>query len=131
MDEFIKLATDKLGIDSSTATGAVGALLGLIKKEGDPGAVGDLFSKLPGASALAGAPAEGGGGGLVGKIGGMLGGLVGGGGGEGIAGLAASGLSPDKVPGFVSTFIDWIKQKVGPDIVDRIVSSIPALKAIV
>jgi len=133
LEEFIKLASGKLGIDASTATSAVGSLLGTIKQQGDPAAVGQLFSKLPGASKLAASANDGSGGGsegVLGKIGGMLGGVLGGKG-EALGGLATSGLSPEKIPAFVSEFIDWIKQKVGPDVVNKVVSSIPALKSIV
>lgn len=129
MEEFIKSVTGKLGIDAATAQGAVSSLLGLIKKQGDPAAVNDLFAKLPGASALA-KGGGGGGGGILGKVGGMLGGALGGGAGA-LGDLAKSGLSPDKIPTFVKTFIDWVKQKVGPDIVNKVVASIPALKSIV
>lgn len=131
MEEFIQSVTGKLAIDSATATNAAGSLLGFIKKEGDPSAVGELLSKIPGASALAD---QGGGGsesgGILGKVGGMLGGVLGGGAGA-LGDLAKSGLGPDKIPDFVKTFIDWVKQKVGPDIVNKVVSSIPALKSIV
>lgn len=135
MEEFINSITGKLGIDSATATSAVGSLLGIIKKEGDPGTVNELLAKIPGASALASNPPAaggGGGGGIVGKLGGMLGGLTGGGGGGlgDLAGLASSGLSPDKIPDFVKNFIDWVKQKVGPDLVNKVVGSVPALKSI-
>lgn len=129
MEEFISSVTGKLGIDSSTATNATSALLGLIKKEGDGSAVSDLFAKLPGASALADTGPASGGGGMMGKLGGMLGGMTGGAGG-GIAALASSGLSPDKIPDFVKTFIEWAKAKVGPDTVNKVVSSVPALKSI-
>lgn len=131
MEEFISSVTQKLGIDSATAGNAVSSLLGLIKKEGEPSAVKELLDKIPGASAMADeGGASGAGGGILGKVGGMLGGVLGGGAGA-LGDLAKSGLSPDKIPDFVKTFIDWVKQKVGPDIVNKIVASIPALKSIV
>lgn len=128
MDEFINSVTGKLGIDSSTAKSATSSLLGLIKKEGDSSAVGELFAKLPGASAMA--DAGGSAGGLLGKVSGMLGGTLGSGG-AALGGLAKSGLSADKIPDFVQTFIDWAKEKAGPDIVNKVVAAVPALKSIV
>jgi len=129
MEEFIKSVTGKFGIDPSTATRAVGSLLGMIKREGDPEAVSQMFAKLPGAEKMADTTDAGSEGIVLGKIGGMLGGVLGGKG-ETLGGLAASGLTPDKIPDFVKTFIDWVKEKVGPGLVNKVVSSVPALKSI-
>lgn len=132
MDEFIKSVTGRLGMDEGTAKTAIGSILGLLKKEGDNEAVGTLIAKLPGAEALmrsASAPAETGKGGLLGKIGGMVGGL--GGGASGLAALASSGLSGDKIKSFVTMFVDWAKGKVGADVVNKAIGSVPALKSLV
>lgn len=133
MQEFINSVASRLGVPASTASGAVGALLNLVQKQGDKGAVAELFKKLPGARTLAddseheAGEASGGGG-----LGGMLGGLakkVGIGGDAGaIAGLAKSGLGTGQIGTMVKMFIDWAKTKVSPDIVDKVLNSIPALK---
>jgi hypothetical protein len=133
MQEFINQVASRLGVPASTASGAVGALMGLIKKAGDKGAVAELFNKLPGANTMAddaeheGAKAAGGGG-----LGSMLGGLASkvGLGGEagGLASLATSGLGAGQIGSMVKMFIDWAKTKVSPEIVDKVIGSIPALK---
>lgn len=142
MDDFIKSVTKQLGIDPGAASNAVGSLLGMLKSQGDKGAVGDLLKKLPGADALigaagsggtGGAAAKGGVGGLMGKVGGMVGGLTGGGasGAGGLAGLAVAGLSGDKVKSFVKMFVEWARKKVGAEIVDKAINSVPALKGLI
>ncbi|MCC6735854.1 MAG: DUF2780 domain-containing protein [Bauldia sp.] len=135
MQEFVNQVASRLGVPASTASGAVGALLGLIKKGGDKGAVTELFAKLPGAKTMAedaeheGAEAASGGG-----IGGMLGGLAGkiglGGTAGGLASLAGTGLGTGQIATMAKMFVDWAKTKVSPAIVDKVVGSIPALKDI-
>jgi len=70
MDEFLQMATSKLGMSADGAKSATGGLLGLIKDTGDAGDVSELFSKLPGAESLLGAAAksDGGGGGLLASL---------------------------------------------------------------
>jgi hypothetical protein len=135
MQEFVNQVASRLGVPASTASGAVGALLNLIKKAGDKGAVSELFKQLPGANTMADdaehedaeAPAAGG-------LGSMLGGLASkvglGGAGGGLASLATSGLGAGQIGSMVKMFIDWAKTKVSPDIVDKVIGSIPALKDI-
>ena len=132
MQDFINSVTEKLGIDGDTAKSAVGSLLSMIKGEGDSGAVKDLFGKLPGANALASQAEAGkaGGGGLLGGIGDAIG-KLGGGAASGLAGLASSGLSSDKIKDLVQMFVGWAKKVAGEDAVNRVIGSIPALKSVV
>jgi hypothetical protein len=131
MQEFINSVTEKLGIDGDTAKTAVGSLLSMIKGEGDGGAVKDLFAKLPGADALASqAGAGNAGGGLLGGIGDAIG-KLGGGAASGLAGLASSGLSSDKIKDLVQMFVGWAKKVAGEDAVNKVIGSIPALKSMV
>lgn len=128
MQDFINSVTERLGIDQDQAKGAVGSLLAMIRKEDDSGDANELVDKLPGANALADEAEGDGGGGLLGKVGGMLGGL-GGGAAGGLAGLA-SNLPTDKIGDFVKMFVDWAKEKVGPDLVNKVIDKVPALKSI-
>ncbi|MCW5714387.1 MAG: DUF2780 domain-containing protein [Bauldia sp.] len=133
MQEFVNQVASRLGVPASTASDAVGALMNLIQRSGDKGAVSDLFAKLPGARTMADdseheageAPAAGG-------IGGMLGGLAGkvglGGDAGGLAGLASSGLGAGQIGTMVTMFVTWAKSKVDPALVDKVIGSIPALK---
>ncbi|MGV8839647.1 MAG: DUF2780 domain-containing protein [Bauldia sp.] len=135
MQEFVNQVASRLGVPASTASGAVGALLNLIKTSGDKGAVSELFAKLPGAKTMAddaaheAAEAPSGGG-----LGGLLGGLAGkvglGGAAGGLAGLAGSGLGTGQIGTMAKMFVEWAKTKVSPAIVDKVVGSIPALKDI-
>lgn len=132
MQEFVNQVASRLGVPASTASGAVGALLNLIRKGGDKGPVAELFRKLPGANTMADdAEHEAGEAPESGGLGGMLGGLVSkvGIGGEagGLASLAASGLGAGQIGSMVKMFVDWAKTKVSPDTVDRVIGSIPAL----
>lgn len=136
MQEFVNQVAARLGVPASTASGAVGALLNLIRKSGDKGAVSEMFGSLPGAKTMADdseheageAPSAGG-------IGGLLGGLAGkagiGGDAGGLASLASSGLGAGQIGTMVTMFVTWAKTKVSPAIVDKVIGSIPALKGLV
>ena len=140
MDELIKQLTDKLGIDASVASNATNQAMAMVKQQaGD-----DLFSKItsaiPGASeaADAGSAAEAsedqGGGGLLGSISSMASGMLGGsaGGAMGLASvLGSSGLGADKIGGFATTIIAFLKDKLGDETVDQILEKVPMLKSLV
>ena len=129
MQDLINSLTSKLGIDADTAKSAVGSLFSVIKKEGDSGAVGELFDKLPGANELAEeGGGDSGGGGLLGGLSGALGGL-GGGAVSGLAGLVSS-LGPDKLKDLATTVVDYARKIAGDDLVDKVVNSVPGLKSI-
>ena len=82
MDELIARVTTAAGLDTDTAQQGDRAILGFLRKEGPAAEVDQLFAAMPGASAVADAPAAGGGG-LMGMLGGM-------GGGGGLMALARS-----------------------------------------
>jgi hypothetical protein len=143
MSDFIAKATTELGIDPGAAQAGTGGLLNLIKTH-----VGsDVFAKVaqvfPDANTLANAPAPqrvqpaatggGGGGGLGGALSGLAekaGGLFGGGKAKELAAaLAKSGISADKLPGFVGQFVAFLKSKLPPDLVKTILDKVGALKS--
>lgn len=129
MQDFINSVTERLGIDEDQAKSAVGSVLAMLRKDGDADG-GALLDKLPGANALAD-EAEGGGGGgggLLGKVSGMLGGL--GGGAGGLAGLASTGLSTDKLKDLGGMLVEYAKKIAGDDLVNKVVSKVPGLSAI-
>lgn len=131
MQDFINDVVSKLGTDEGTAKAATGGILDLIKQNADAGDVSEMFSKLDGAEdLLAAAPKEdAGGGGLMGSIGGALGAL--GGGGDSALGalsaLSKSGLGLDKIGDFASLFMNFIKPKLGADLLGRLASKVPGL----
>ena len=140
MDELIQLLTSKLGIDASVASNAAGKALAMVKEQaGD-----DLFEKIsaaiPGASDAAqqGAVAEpaeaaSGGGGMLGKLAGMASSALGGSAGSAVelsSSLSAAGLDTGQIGGFASTIVEYIKEKVGDEVMDQILSKVPMLKSL-
>lgn len=129
MQDLINTLTARLGIDAGAAQSGVGSLLRLIKKEGDGGAVSDLFDKLPGANAMeAEHGGNEGGGGLLGSVTGALGNL-GGGTASALAGITAS-IGPDKLKEFAQIFVGYAKKFAGEDTVNKVIGSVPALKSL-
>lgn len=135
MDEFISMVTDKLGIGETESRSATGGILKMLKDQLDDSTFGRVLEKIPGADALLGeaeaAPAEeSGGGGLLGSLTSMAGGLLGGGKG-GAAGIASalvgSGIGMDKVPGFLSTLMEFLKDKLGDEMFGSLASKLPDL----
>lgn len=132
MEDFIKNAASKLGIGESESRSATGGILNLIK-----GQLGDtdfsaMLGKLPGADALVSeagdAAAEDAGSGLGGMLGKATSMLGGGGGAADIMGLLGkSGLSLDNAGSFVTMFMDYLKDKVGGDLFDKIKGVLPDL----
>jgi hypothetical protein len=140
MDELIQQLVDKLGIDASTANNATGKAMALVKEHaGD-----DLFAKISGAIPGAGEAADAaadeppqedeGGGGLLGSIASMASSVLGGSGGDAVglaSALGSSGLKADQLAGFVSTIIEFLKDKLGDETVDQILAKVPMLKSLV
>lgn len=132
MQDFIQLAANQLGIGSDAAEKATSGILGILKGK-DSGDDGDkLLAAVPGAEQFitkAGGGALGGLGGLGGAIGGvssMLGGSAGSGLGA-LAGLQASGLDVAKIGPFLGMFVEYAKQKAGPELVADFLKSMPAI----
>ena len=137
MDELIQQLTSKLGIDSSVAGAAADKAMALVKEQaGD-----DLFSKIssaiPGASESAdqGADASSdGGGGMLGSLASAASGLMGGSAGNAVefgSSLSAAGLDPSQLGSFATTVIDFLKEKVGSDVIDQVLDKVPMLKSLV
>lgn len=124
IQDLIASVTSGLGVSGGAASAGVGGLLGLLKSKLG-GQFGDVAKAIPGADAAASA-APAGGGGLLGKLGGMLGGGAGGAG-EVAGMLSKAGISPDKIPGFLKMFVDFLKSKLSPDLLKSIAAKVPGL----
>ena len=111
MQDFIDLASSKLGIGADTAKSATGGLLGLIKDNADAADFSALTDKLPGAADIAETPAPAGDGGALGAL----------------SALSGTGLSLDKIGDFAKLFMDFVKPKLGADLLGRIASKVPGL----
>lgn len=132
MLDFIQDAASKLGIGEDTAKSATGGLLGLIKEHADPDDASEMLSKLPGAGDLIQSAAgdSDGGGGLLGGLGDALGGALGGAGGGALGAVEAltkTGLSPDKLGGFLELFKEFAVPKLGQALLKRLLSKVPGL----
>lgn len=138
IDTFIAQAASSLGVDTSTARELTGGVLKLMKDEAPEEDFNAVAEQVPGTAELAaeGAAEESSGGGMLGGLGGGLGGLMGAatsalGGEGGIAGLLAlftkSGLGADQAGNLVQMLIGFLKEKVGDDLVQKLVSKVPVL----
>ena len=122
--DLIKMVTEQVGVDESQARQGAGMLFGKAKEQLDDGSFAKLKEYVPDVDSLMDeAPeaeaedAAGGGGGLMGMLGGAaskmgLGGI------SGMADLAGGfskiGVSADKIGPFVTTVLEFIESKGGP-----------------
>lgn len=138
MDELIKQLTSQLGIDESVAKNAAGKAMAMVKSHaGD-----DLFSKIssavPGVEEMAAADdddaAEPAGGGMLGKLAGMASSAIGGKAGGGLeiaSALTSTGLGTDQVGGFMTMLVNFLKEKVGSEVMDQVLGKFPMLKTLI
>jgi hypothetical protein len=153
MQEFIQSAASKLGISEEKVSEFTGGLLAKVKEYADNDTVQSLISKVPGLDKLLHShtsaeepeaePASSGASGFLGGLGGaggMLGGLaskaqaaIGAATSIGdIAGLAQkAGLDASKASQYAKMFVDFLRQKVGEDTVNKVVSKVPGLAALI
>lgn len=139
MDEFISMVTQKLGIGEKEGKSATAGILGMIQGQLDESTFKSVLEKLPGAESLlkedtAAQQDSGTGGGLLGSISSMAGGLLGGGKKSGMAGMAAalagSGLGLDKIGDFVTMLMGYLKEKLGDEAFQSVVSAIPGMESL-
>lgn len=134
MLDFIQDAAQKLGIGEDTAKSATGGILGMVKEHASAADFSELTSKLPDVGKLVGAaPAADSGGGIGDMLGGLSSALGGGGGGAlgALGGLAKTGLPLDKVGDFAGMFTGYLKNKVGGDLIKRLLSKVPGLSNLI
>ncbi len=123
MKELVDMLVKNLGISGSQAEGGAAVL----SKAARDKLGGDEFGKLLGgvpelSDLMKKAPATGGGGGL----GGLLGGLAGAVGGNAgaiatiLQGFGKLGLTADHAKKFVPVILEFLRSKVGPDVVTKL-----------
>ena len=127
MKELVDLLTKNLGIDGKQAEGGAAVLFNAAKDKLGGGEFGKLLGGVPGLSDLMQkAPAAGGG------LGGMLGGLAGAMGGNAaliatvVGGFSKLGLKADDAKKFVPVILDFLRSKVGPDVVSKLEKTLRA-----
>jgi hypothetical protein len=127
MKELVDLLTQNLGVTGQQAEGGAAVLFKAAKdKLGGP-EFDKLLGGVPGLGALIGkAPASGGG------LGGMLGGLASAVGGNAalvttiLGGFGKLGLTADHAKKFVPVILEFLKSKVGPDVVSKLEKTLKA-----
>lgn len=138
MQDFIQNVTSRLGLSQEQAQSAASSILNLLQQHLTPEEFGQLQEKLPGSDEVMqqapseAAPSEqpaGGPGGLVqsvlqtvGASGGATGAITG--------FLGKTGLNGSQISGFVSMFLDYLREKAGPGMVDKILQQVPGLHAL-
>jgi len=120
--ELIDMLTKNLGISGAQAEGGAAVLFKAAKDKLGGEEFGKLLGGVPGLSDLMHkAPAAGGGG-----LGGLLGGLAGSMGGNAgaiatiLGGFGKLGLTADHAKKFVPVILEFLKAKVGPDVVSKL-----------
>ena len=123
MKELIDMLTGALGVNVAQAEGGAAVLFKAAKNKLGDGEFSRLLGGVPGLDELLKkAPAAGGGGGL----GGLLGGLAGAVGGNAalistvMSGFGKLGLGTDDARRFVPVIMDFLRKKVGPDVVSTL-----------
>lgn len=128
MKELVDMLTRNLGVNGAQAEGGAAVLFKAAKDKLGDGEFGKLLGGVPGLSDLMKkAPASGGGG-----LGGLLGGLAGAVGGN--AGLIANvmqgfgklGLSAQDAKKFAPVILEFLRTKVGPDVVTKLEQTLRA-----
>ena len=133
MPDIVDSLAEKLGIPAETAHKGAAALLRFLKTELGDQTFSKLESSVPGASGLADRaepPPESPQGGLLGTIAAMASKILGGesgGAAKLLESLGALGLQPQQVESFVAHAITFIKQHIPPDLLEKIMASVPAL----
>ncbi len=120
MQELIDTIVAQTGLTAEKAEQALGIVFNLIRAQGSPAKVRELFDAMPGAEALI---TKSGGGGLMDKMaGGMMGGPL-----VAISKLQGLGLSMVEVKLLGSETLVFARSKAGDDVVRQAVSNIPGL----
>jgi len=134
IQQLIDQLVGQLGLDKGVAEKALGALFGLLQKEGDAGAVSALFDAVPGAADLAkSVGGEAGGGGLLGGVAGALGGMLGGKAGSTLSAVTAmqnSGLDMDQAKSMLPVVAGFLKENAGEETLMKALESVPALSGL-
>ncbi len=122
MKELIDKLTSSLGVNGAQAEGGAAVLFKAAKEKLGGGEFVKLLGGVPGLGDLMRKAPSGGGGGL----GGLLGGLASAVGGNAslianvVQGFGKLGLTTDHAKKFVPVILDFLKSKVGPDVVSKL-----------
>lgn len=131
MNQIITLLSQKLGLPEATVKSGLATILRLLKEKASGSDFEKLIDFIPGAAdllACAPVPASSGDGGLFGGILGALGGQAGEAA-KALSAFQAAGVPADKIAPLARGFFDQIQASGGAELTDKLMESIPALKA--
>jgi len=135
MNQIITLLSQKLGLPEETVKSGLATILRLLKEKTTGSDFEKLIALIPGAADLlasAPAPASSDASGLLSGILGAAGGLLGGQAADAAKALSAfqaAGVPVDKIAPLARGFFDQIQASGGAELTDKLMESIPALKA--
>ena len=131
MADFISDLATKAGVSPDLARKGVGAILALFKDKLPAGAFAQVQSAIPNASNLmAGAQAalqEAPSGGVLGAVGDAVSKLFGGGAAELASHLTHLGFSADQLKSFLPGVLEFLKNKLPPDVVKQVSAFLPGV----
>ncbi len=138
MEDFIQLATEKLGVSEESVKSAMAAILGLVQKSADGDDFQQLLNKLPGVEGLLSSSgqvdaSEQGSGGLLSGLMRGVGSMIGGKAGDALGAasvLKESGLGLDNLGSLVTMFTEFAREKAGSELVDKILADVPGLPGV-
>jgi uncharacterized protein VcgC/VcgE DUF2780 len=128
MQELVDMLTKGLGVNGNQAEGGAAVLFNAAKDKLGGAEFGKLLGGVPGLSDLMKKAPPAGGGGLAG----MLGGLAGAMGGNAaliatiVGGFSKLGLKADDAKKFVPVILQFLRTKVGPDVVTKLEQTLRA-----
>jgi hypothetical protein len=137
MSDIVNELATRTGISSDLVQKGLGALLSFLKQQLGDDVFQKLQSHLPGASTLVSNVETSQGsseGGLIGAISGLAGKLFGGkaeGGAKLLESLHKLGFDPGQIEAFLPKALELIKTHLPPDLVEKVMASLPALANLV
>ena len=123
MKELIDMLTKNLGVNGAQAEGGAAVLFKAAKDKLGSDEFGKLLGGVPGLPDLMKkAPAAGGSGGLGGLLGGLAGSIGGNAGAIAtiLQGFGKLGLTADDAKKFVPVILEFLRSKVGPDVMSKL-----------
>lgn len=138
IDELVRLIVERLKIDEATARKGVGAVMALIQETAKPQDVRALFTKLEGSRDLARRFSRGGPRGLMGLLVGLFVMVLGiffgrrvKSAAQYLGRFAGTGVGLDDIKAMLPVVLEFAREKVGPEIMARIVDRVPGLKGLI
>ena len=128
MKELVDMLTQNLGVSGAQAEGGAAVLLKAAKDKLGGAEFGQLLGGVPGLTDLMHKAPAGGGGGLGGLLGGLAGAMGGNAGAIAtiLQGFGKLGLTADDAKKFVPVILQFLRSKVGPDVVTKLEQTLRA-----